>query len=104
MKMACQYSFIFKRFSQVCSFFTGCLKVSCICSGVILEIPRINIYYNSNSADEWENFLQRVGCQNEDDLKGTPELEEELRLWASYRGQTLTKTGSSFYFFIPFLF
>ncbi|XP_048231950.1 callose synthase 1 isoform X2 [Ricinus communis] len=41
--------------------------------------------------DEWTNFLQRVGC-NEEDLRASEELEEELRLWASYRGQTLTKT------------
>lgn len=42
-------------------------------------------------ADEWENFLERVGCSSEEDLMGN--MEEELRLWASYRGQTLTKTG-----------
>lgn len=42
--------------------------------------------------DEWKNFLQRVDCKNEEKLRG--ELEEELRLWASYRGQTLTKTGT----------
>lgn len=43
--------------------------------------------------DEWENFLERVSCSSEEDLKGNIKLEEELRLWASYRGQTLTKTG-----------
>ncbi|CAN1827742.1 Callose synthase 1 [Linum perenne] len=42
--------------------------------------------------DEWTNFLQRVGCNSEEELRATEELEEELRLWASYRGQTLTKT------------
>ncbi|KAK4411006.1 Callose synthase 2 [Sesamum angolense] len=42
--------------------------------------------------DEWEKFLERVGCSSEEDLKGNVKLEEELRLWASYRGQTLTKT------------
>lgn len=31
---------------------------------------------------------------NEEDVRGLDEaLEENLRLWASYRGQTLTKTG-----------
>lgn len=44
--------------------------------------------------DEWKNFLERVKCSSEEELKGVSELEEELRLWASYRGQTLTKTGS----------
>lgn len=48
--------------------------------------------------DEWDNFLERVGCKSEDDLKGDPKLEEELRLWASYRGQTLTKTGSLYFY------
>jgi len=48
--------------------------------------------------DEWNNFLQRVKCSSEEELKGneSDELEEELRRWASYRGQTLTRTGSLF--------
>lgn len=46
------------------------------------------------SLDEWKNFLERVKCTSEEELKGVSELEEELRLWASYRGQTLTKTGT----------
>ena len=46
--------------------------------------------------DEWDNFLERVDCSNEEDLMGNVKLEEELRLWASYRGQTLTKTGKEF--------
>jgi callose synthase len=40
--------------------------------------------------DEWKNFQERVGW--EEDLKDNEELMEELRLWASYRGQTLTRT------------
>ncbi|GJX44510.1 callose synthase 2-like protein [Tanacetum coccineum] len=40
--------------------------------------------------DEWDNFLERMKCENEDDLKD--HMEEQLRHWASYRGQTLTKT------------
>ncbi|XP_056169325.1 callose synthase 3-like [Syzygium oleosum] len=36
--------------------------------------------------DEWTNFLERVKCKSEE------EMEEELCLWASYRGQTLTRT------------
>lgn len=43
-------------------------------------------------SDEWENFLERIG-------RGDAELQEsststlELRFWASYRGQTLARTG-----------
>ncbi|XP_047089291.1 callose synthase 3-like [Lolium rigidum] len=40
--------------------------------------------------DEWKNFQERVVW--EEDLKDNEELKEELRLWASYRGQTLTRT------------
>ncbi|KAM7497427.1 hypothetical protein LguiA_021841 [Lonicera macranthoides] len=42
--------------------------------------------------EEWNNFLERVKYNNEEELKRWDEIEEELRLWASYRGQTLTKT------------
>jgi len=45
------------------------------------------------TSDEWTNFLERVKCGNEEELRAREDLEEELRLWASYRGQTLTKTG-----------
>ena len=77
--------------------------------------------------DEWNNFLERVNMDNEDnlmkvvhpeelrrsdtelkrsdeseelkryeleELKRSAELEEQLRLWASFRGQTLTRTGT----------
>eukprot|EP00257_Ricinus_communis_P024413 XP_015584611.1 callose synthase 1 isoform X3 [Ricinus communis] len=62
----------------------------------LLERPNedgvsILFYLQKIFPDEWTNFLQRVGC-NEEDLRASEELEEELRLWASYRGQTLTKT------------
>ncbi|KAL7158229.1 hypothetical protein ABFS83_02G128600 [Erythranthe nasuta] len=63
----------------------------------LLEQPNedgvsILFYLQKIFPDEWENFLERVGCSSEEDLKGNTRLEEELRLWASYRGQTLTKT------------
>lgn len=55
--------------------------------------------------DEWKNFLERVGCTTEEQLRENPELEEELRLWASYRGQTLTRTGIWFLLWVfPTLF
>nr|QUE41922.1 callose synthase 3 [Fragaria x ananassa] len=52
----------------------------------------ILFYLQKIFPDEWNNFLERVKCSSEDELKGSDELEEELRLWASYRGQTLTRT------------
>ncbi|KAL3815028.1 hypothetical protein ACJIZ3_016296 [Penstemon smallii] len=63
----------------------------------LLEKPNedgvsILFYLQKIYPDEWENFLERVSCSSEEDLKGNSKLEEELRLWASYRGQTLTKT------------
>lgn len=44
-------------------------------------------------SDEYNNFLERVDPSNEEELKRDSTLEEKLCLWASYRGQTLTKTG-----------
>ncbi|XP_020112967.1 callose synthase 3-like [Ananas comosus] len=52
----------------------------------------ILFYLQKIYPDEWKNFLERVGCTTEEQLRENPELEEELRLWASYRGQTLTRT------------
>ncbi|KAF9621111.1 hypothetical protein IFM89_016605 [Coptis chinensis] len=52
----------------------------------------ILFYLQKIYPDEWTNFLERVGCSNEEELRRTDELEEELRLWASYRGQTLSRT------------
>ncbi|PON48810.1 Glycosyl transferase [Parasponia andersonii] len=62
-----------------------------------LEVPNedgvsILFYLQKIFPDEWENFLQRVECGSEEELRGSDELEEKLRLWASYRGQTLTRT------------
>ncbi|XP_038696263.1 callose synthase 3 [Tripterygium wilfordii] len=52
----------------------------------------ILFYLQKIFPDEWTNFLERVNCKNEEQLKERDELEEELRLWASNRGQTLTRT------------
>ncbi|XP_068337906.1 callose synthase 3-like [Pyrus communis] len=62
-----------------------------------LEVPNedgvsILFYLQKIFPDEWNNFLERVNCTSEEELKGSDELEEDLRLWASYRGQTLTRT------------
>lgn len=45
------------------------------------------------SIDEWKNFLERIGCENLENLNDD-QKEEELRQWASYRGQTLSRTGT----------
>ncbi|KAL5762824.1 hypothetical protein ACOSP7_019088 [Xanthoceras sorbifolium] len=52
----------------------------------------ILFYLQKIFPDEWTNFLERVHCSSEEELRANEKLEEELRLWASYRGQTLTKT------------
>lgn len=52
----------------------------------------IIFYLQKIFPDEWKNFLERVDRKIEEDLKGHEDLEEKLRLWASYRGQTLTRT------------
>ncbi|XP_073000931.1 callose synthase 3-like [Typha latifolia] len=52
----------------------------------------ILFYLQKIFPDEWTNFLERTGCKSEEELRGSEELEEKLRLWASYRGQTLSRT------------
>ncbi|PIA48642.1 hypothetical protein AQUCO_01400908v1 [Aquilegia coerulea] len=52
----------------------------------------ILFYLQKIFPDEWTNFLERIGCSNEEELRKADALEEELRLWASYRGQTLSRT------------
>lgn len=43
--------------------------------------------------DEWKNFLERIGVDpdNEEEVKG---CMDDIRIWASYRGQTLARTGN----------
>ncbi|KDP44404.1 hypothetical protein JCGZ_19419 [Jatropha curcas] len=69
-----------------------------------LEVPNedgvsILFYLQKIFPDEWTNFLERVQHCSEEELKLTDELEEELRLWASYRGQTLTRTVRGMMYF-----
>ncbi|KAK1261514.1 Callose synthase 3 [Acorus gramineus] len=52
----------------------------------------ILFYLRKIYPDEWANFLERTGCKTEEQVWGKPELEGSLRRWASYRGQTLTRT------------
>lgn len=47
-------------------------------------------------ADEWKNFLARIGRDentHESVLIDNEDDNLELRFWASYRGQTLARTG-----------
>ncbi|CAN6481516.1 unnamed protein product [Victoria cruziana] len=50
----------------------------------------ILFYLQKIYPDEWNNFLERKGCKDEDEVRET--YPDDLRLWASYRGQTLTRT------------
>ncbi|KAF9672669.1 hypothetical protein SADUNF_Sadunf11G0067200 [Salix dunnii] len=47
-------------------------------------------YMQSIYPDEWKNFLERMGCENSDGIKD--EKKNEIRNWASFRGQTLSRT------------
>ena len=49
--------------------------------------------------DEWSNFLARIRkdeASSESELFENPNDALELRFWASYRGQTLARTGKTF--------
>ncbi|XP_057250171.1 callose synthase 9 [Beta vulgaris subsp. vulgaris] len=55
----------------------------------------ILFYLQKIYPDEWKNFLARIGRDEnaqETDLFDSPNDVEELRFWASYRGQTLART------------
>lgn len=65
----------------------------------VLIIGYLNLWL-----DEWKNFLYRIGRdENSEDseLFNSPNDILELRFWASYRGQTLARTGK---FILPFLY
>ncbi|KAM1772351.1 hypothetical protein ACFX11_047066 [Malus domestica] len=58
-------------------------------------------YLQTIYVDEWKNFMERMrreGMGSDDEIWSTK--LRELRLWASYRGQTLTKTvrGMMYYY------
>ncbi|KAK4851376.1 hypothetical protein QYF36_014627 [Acer negundo] len=55
------------------------------------EQVSIIFYMQQIYPDEWKNFLERMGCKNLDHLKAE-DKEEELRNWASFRGQTLSRS------------
>ncbi|KAJ6992424.1 hypothetical protein NC653_015724 [Populus alba x Populus x berolinensis] len=54
--------------------------------------PAENLFF---PPDEWENFLERIGraeSTGDADLQENSSDSLELRIWASYRGQTLART------------
>lgn len=58
-------------------------------------------------ADEWDNLLERIGrgVSTEDvDLQESSSDSLELRFWASYRGQTLARTGHKFLAYLTCLY
>ncbi|KAM7266925.1 hypothetical protein ACFE04_009091 [Oxalis oulophora] len=55
------------------------------------EQVSILFYMQKIFPDEWKNFLERLGCENVDGVKDDGR-EEDLRNWASFRGQTLART------------
>uniref|UniRef100_A0A0E0HLT0 1,3-beta-glucan synthase n=1 Tax=Oryza nivara TaxID=4536 RepID=A0A0E0HLT0_ORYNI len=52
----------------------------------------IIFYLQKIFPDEWNNFLERIGCQRESEVWGNEENVLQLRHWASLRGQTLCRT------------
>ncbi|CAI0456855.1 unnamed protein product [Linum tenue] len=61
----------------------------------------ILFYLQKIYEDEWRNFMERMkreGMEDEDDV--WDKKSRELRLWASYRGQTLSRTvrGMMYYY------
>ncbi|XP_050370862.1 putative callose synthase 8 isoform X1 [Argentina anserina] len=50
----------------------------------------IIFYMQKIFPDEWKNFLERMSYENLDELE--KDKTEELRNWASFRGQTLSRT------------
>ncbi|XP_062011839.1 putative callose synthase 8 isoform X2 [Rosa rugosa] len=50
----------------------------------------IIFYMQKIFPDEWKNFLERMGYENLDGLE--KDKKEDLRNWASFRGQTLSRT------------
>ncbi|KAJ7565707.1 hypothetical protein O6H91_02G072000 [Diphasiastrum complanatum] len=52
----------------------------------------ILFYLQKIYPDEWDNFLERINCKSENEVWGNEKNELQLRHWASYRGQTLSRT------------
>ncbi|KAL0399594.1 UNVERIFIED_CONTAM: putative callose synthase 8 [Sesamum radiatum] len=61
-----------------------------------LFASRHSLHFPLPDSDDWENFLERLGSEKVDDSNDDIN-EEALRDWASFRGQTLSRTGMMYY-------
>ncbi|KAK1258777.1 putative callose synthase 8 [Acorus gramineus] len=52
----------------------------------------IIFYMQKIYPDEWKNFLERMKCSDWDHHHADETMNEEVRKWASFRGQTLSRT------------
>ncbi|KAK1301380.1 putative callose synthase 8 [Acorus calamus] len=52
----------------------------------------IIFYMQKIYPDEWKNFLERMKCSDWDHYHADETVNEEVRKWASFRGQTLSRT------------
>lgn len=61
----------------------------------VLSVLTIMGFFGVLLLDEWENFLERIDRGGSDDAEIQENSSDalELRFWASYRGQTLARTG-----------
>jgi hypothetical protein len=76
-------------------------------AGFWAYLTTVNILKFCIFADEWSNFLERVNITSADpetEIFGNVEKEDQLRVWASFRGQTLSRTGISTFLALHVLF
>lgn len=55
----------------------------------------LSLILHNFRTDEWNNFMERINCKRESEVWGNEENVLQLRHWASLRGQTLCRTGTS---------
>lgn len=81
-------------FSLLCSLNSHLLLFPCVWF-VFWELNFEKYYsFYLSFSDEWDNFLERIGKGDSDaELQENSSSALELRFWASYRGQTLARTG-----------
>ncbi|KAL2331236.1 hypothetical protein Fmac_018817 [Flemingia macrophylla] len=78
-------------FSVITPHYTEDINFSLKELGSDKEEDSIIFYMQKIYPDEWTNFLERMGCENRQSLEDE-HMTEDLRLWASFRGQTLSRT------------
>lgn len=78
---------------HLCSIF---LFSPIFCCNCVCQLYFVTKTPHSHFLDEWTNFLERLG---------TKVKSEDIRYWASFRGQTLSRTGNMEYnshFFVKY--